>query len=58
MPASAFLQAYFACRNLSVTEMGGGTFNCGAERQYPAEWTAVLIRNICGVERALESSRS
>lgn len=58
MPASAFLQAYFACRSLSVTGMGGGTFNCGAERQYPAGVMTVLIRNICGVERALESSRS
>lgn len=27
-------------------------FNGGAERQYSVGWTAVLIRNIGGVERA------
>lgn len=36
----------------SVTEMRGEAFNGGAERQYPAGWSAVPIRNIGGVERA------
>lgn len=30
-------------------------FNGGAERQYSVGWTAVLIRNIGGVERAQDS---
>ena len=35
----------------SVTGMRGEAFNGGAERQYSVRWTAVLIRNIGGVER-------
>ena len=38
--------------------MRGEAFNGGAERQYPPGWTAVPIRNLGGVEMALESSRS
>lgn len=35
----------------SITGMRGKTFNGGAVRQYSVGWTAVLIRNIGGVER-------
>ena len=35
--------------------MRGNSFNGGAERQYSAGWTAVLIRNIGGAERARDS---
>lgn len=35
--------------------MRGKAFNGGAERQCSVGWTAVLIRNIGGVERAWDS---
>lgn len=43
--ACTWHSSYISCFMSSV-----GAPRCG--------WTAVLIRNICGVERALESSRS